>query len=98
MISGSFREIVEQYEVVFFDSFGVLRNYDGMIPGVEKTFAFLRENNIDFYILTNDASRGPKELANKFQEMGLEEIRKAVLRLIHSAERKPLELVFDASS
>ncbi|UZR98206.1 HAD-IIA family hydrolase [Chondrinema litorale] len=77
MISGSFREIVEQYEVVFFDSFGVLRNYDGIIPGVEKTFAFLRENNIDFYILTNDASRGPKELASKFQDMGLEEITRS---------------------
>jgi len=77
MISATFREIISQYEVVFFDSYGVLRDHDGLVPGVDKTIDYLQENDIDFYVLTNDASRGPKELANKFQSLGLESITRS---------------------
>ncbi len=77
MISANFKEIVSQYEVVFFDSYGVLRDYDGLVPGVQQTFEYLHKNDIDFYVLTNDASRGPKELANKFQSLGLEAISRS---------------------
>ena len=67
----SFQSVASQYKVVFFDAFGVLRNYQGLIEGVEATMRFLREQDIGFYILTNDASRPPADLAERFQRLGL---------------------------
>lgn len=67
----SFESIVTNYKAVFFDAFGVLKNHKGIIPGIEKTFDFLDKNNIDYYILTNDASRSPEELASWYQSRGI---------------------------
>ncbi|WP_020531762.1 HAD-IIA family hydrolase [Flexithrix dorotheae] len=67
-----FREVVDNYKVVFFDAFGVLKNYKGLIPGIEKTFDYLKEKDIEFYILTNDASRSPEELAQSYIDKGLD--------------------------
>lgn len=69
-----FKSIVSRYEVVFFDAYGVLKNYNGLIPGVEKTIQFLKKKGIDFYILTNDASRSPADLALSYQKLGIEDI------------------------
>jgi HAD superfamily hydrolase (TIGR01450 family) len=70
----SFRSIVTGYKAVFFDAYGVLKNHRGIIPGIEQTFAFLRERGIDFYIVTNDASRSPMKLASAYIDAGLTEI------------------------
>ena len=70
----SFRSIATQYKVIFFDAFGVLKNHQGTIHGVIATMAFLREQNIGFYVLTNDASRSPAELAANFRSRGLVDI------------------------
>ncbi|WP_109832213.1 TIGR01459 family HAD-type hydrolase [Reichenbachiella versicolor] len=66
-----FREVVDQYDVVFFDAFGVLKNSSGLIPDIEKTFDYLVANDIEFYILTNDASKGPAKLAESYLVKGL---------------------------
>ncbi|MCV9387748.1 HAD-IIA family hydrolase [Reichenbachiella ulvae] len=65
-----FKNVVKNYDIVFFDAFGVLKNSSGMIPHIEKTFEYLIKHDIDFYILTNDASRGPKLLAKSYQDAG----------------------------
>jgi HAD superfamily hydrolase (TIGR01450 family) len=52
----------------------VLKNYNGLIEGIGNTFKFLKEEGIDFYVLTNDASRGPKKLAEAYNNYGLHEI------------------------
>ncbi|MEQ9305358.1 MAG: TIGR01459 family HAD-type hydrolase, partial [Marinoscillum sp.] len=70
----SFKSIVDNYETIFFDAFGVLKNHQGLIPGIEKTFAYLEEKGINYFILTNDASRGPRELAQSYQDKGLTNI------------------------
>lgn len=70
----NFKSVVARYDVVFFDAFGVLKTHDTLIPGIEKTFAYLREKNKDFYILTNDASRSPVELAASYHRLGLTDI------------------------
>ena len=70
----SFKSVVEKYDVIFFDAFGVLKTHDSLIPGIEKTFAYLREQQKDFYILTNDASRSPIELAASYHRLGLYDI------------------------
>lgn len=70
----TFTNIVSNYKAVFFDSFGVLRNHKGVIPEVDKTLNFLIENQIDYYVLTNDASRSPVQLAQGFKESGIHRI------------------------
>src|SRR5690606_6249573 len=69
-----FKSIVNKYDVVFFDAYGVLKNYNGLIPGIEGTIRYLLEHDIDFYVLTNDASRSPEELAASYQTLGIKEI------------------------
>lgn len=66
-----FRAVAARYKVVFFDAFGVLKNYEGLLPGIENTFAWLQENGKEFYVLTNDASRSPQELAESYYRQGL---------------------------
>ena len=70
----SFEDIVTKYKIVFFDAFGVLKNYHGIIPGIDRTLEFLKKNEIEYYILTNDASRSPQELAKSYQDDGITEI------------------------
>lgn len=66
-----FRSVAVKYKAIFFDAYGVLKNHNGVIPGIIETFQFLRENDIRFYVLTNDASRSPGELAAYYQRAGV---------------------------
>jgi HAD superfamily hydrolase (TIGR01450 family) len=74
MILDNFKSVLSKYDVIFFDAFGVLKTYNGLIPGIENTFAYLRENGKDFYIVTNDASRGPEQLAASYVKMGINDV------------------------
>jgi HAD superfamily hydrolase (TIGR01450 family) len=74
MINTSFLEAITDYKVIFFDSYGVLRNYDGLVPGIANTFEALRAADKAFYVITNDASRSPELLARGFCRQGLEAI------------------------
>ena len=67
---SDFRTVAANYKVIFFDAFGVLKNSEGLLPGIEKTFDWLRENEKNFYVLTNDASRSPNELAESYYKQG----------------------------
>jgi HAD superfamily hydrolase (TIGR01450 family) len=69
-----FKEVALKYKVIFFDAYGVLRTYKGMLPGVKEMFGYLQKNNIAFYILTNDASRSPERLAQVYIDAGIEEV------------------------
>jgi HAD superfamily hydrolase (TIGR01450 family) len=70
----NFRSLVDKYKVIFFDAFGVLKNYNGIIPGIHKTFEYLEEQGKEYYIVTNDASRSPLQLAESFHRGGLTSI------------------------
>jgi HAD superfamily hydrolase (TIGR01450 family) len=63
--------VVKNYKAVFFDAFGVLKNHKGLIPDIEKTFEYLEKKGIYYYVLTNDSSRSPEELAKWYQTKGL---------------------------
>jgi HAD superfamily hydrolase (TIGR01450 family) len=67
----NFKSIIDKYKVVFFDAFGVLKNYEGLLPGIERTFAYLEEQGKEYYIVTNDASRSPVQLAESYHRAGL---------------------------
>jgi HAD superfamily hydrolase (TIGR01450 family) len=70
----NFKTIIDKYNVIFFDAFGVLKNYQGLVPGIEKTFEYLKQQNKEYYIVTNDASRSPVQLASSYHKMGLHAI------------------------
>ena len=74
MRTKSFRSVVKNYKAVFFDAFGVLKNHKGLIPEIETTFEYLDKKGIYYYVLTNDSSRSPEELARWYQEKGLKYI------------------------
>jgi len=71
MRTVSFRSVVKNYRAVFFDAFGVLKNHQGLINGIENTFKYLESKGIPYYVLTNDSSRSPDELAKWYQNRGL---------------------------
>ena len=71
-----FKELSRKYKVIFFDSYGVLRNYKGIYSGVREMLQSLEQDGIDYYILTNDASRSPQLLADSFLSRGVPEITK----------------------
>lgn len=70
----NFKTVVDKYDVVFFDAYGVLKNSGGLIDGIKSTFDYLDSSDTNFYILTNDASRGPVELAQSYEQAGLTQI------------------------
>lgn len=71
MRTKSFRSVVKNYKAVFFDAFGVLKNHEGLIPGIENTFEYLEKKGIPYYVLTNDSSRSPEELSMWYRERGM---------------------------
>jgi HAD superfamily hydrolase (TIGR01450 family) len=71
METASFQSIISNYQVIFFDAYGVIKNYKGLIPGIEKTFDYLIEQKKEYFIITNDASRSPEQLAASFNKLGL---------------------------
>ena len=74
LVNADFQSILQQYKVIFFDSYGVIRTYNGLVPGIDKTFRWLEEKDKAYYIITNDASRSPDLLADKFHKLGLNSI------------------------
>ncbi len=67
----NFKDVAIKYKTIFFDAFGVLKNHKGMIDGIQETFNFLEANNINYYVVTNDSSRAPEELANSYAKRGI---------------------------
>ncbi|MEZ0540924.1 TIGR01459 family HAD-type hydrolase [Fibrella arboris] len=66
-----FADLIDQYKAVFFDAYGVLKNAHGLIPGVDRTINALIQTEKPFYVLTNDASRSPEQLADSYTRLGL---------------------------
>lgn len=74
MRTDNFKAVIDKYRIIFFDAFGVLKNYNGIVPGVRKTFDYLQKTGKEYYIVTNDASRSPMALAESFHRIGLDVI------------------------
>lgn len=70
-----FKAVIERYKIIFFDAFGVLKSYNGLVPGIEKTFAYMEAMGKEYYIVTNDASRSPAQLAESYHRLGLHAIQ-----------------------
>ena len=66
-----FKSVLKKHKAVFLDSYGVIKNHDGLIPGVQEAIDHIRLLGMPLRVLTNDASRSPELLAEKFADAGL---------------------------
>ncbi len=67
----SFFDIAKQFKAILLDSYGVIKNHNGLIEGAERTLKFIRDEKKLFRVLTNDASRSPIQQIEKYNELGL---------------------------
>jgi HAD superfamily hydrolase (TIGR01450 family) len=74
MEETNFSAIVKNFRAVFLDSYGVVKNYKGLIRGVQQTIDDLRSEGIALRILTNDASRSQEQQWENFHKIGLQGI------------------------
>jgi len=59
----SFSSLVSRYRVIFFDAYGVLKNARGVMQGVPELLSWIIRQGKDVYVITNDASRSPAQMA-----------------------------------
>ncbi len=71
---SNFQQVAEQYDAIFFDAYGVLKDSKGLVTGIEKTFDWLATTGKEYLVITNDASRSPELLADGFHSRGLHAI------------------------
>jgi len=71
-----FKSVLKNFKAVFLDSYGVIKNYNGLIDGVQETIDYIRSQNIALRILTNDASRSRTQQAESLYNAGLRGIKK----------------------
>ena len=62
----SFEEITDNYDVIFFDAFGVLKSYSGVFDGVHELLFRLKKRGKEIFVLTNDSSRSPALMARAY--------------------------------
>jgi HAD superfamily hydrolase (TIGR01450 family) len=74
MILCDFSAIIDEYDVFFFDSYGVIRNHNGVIHGIDKTIKYLQDRDKIIRILTNDASRDAKSLLATYLRLGIKSL------------------------
>jgi HAD superfamily hydrolase (TIGR01450 family) len=68
----SIRVLIERYELILFDAYGVLVYSAGALPGAQATIARLQELGKPYAVLTNDASKLPATAAQRYRGFGLD--------------------------
>ncbi len=63
----SFRELADNYQVIFFDAYGVLKNFEGVLPGVLDVLVDLKAEGKELFVVTNDSSRSPKKMSQVYK-------------------------------
>ncbi len=64
-------ELAERYELLLFDSYGVLVNESSGLPNAKELIEWLESTDKNYLIVTNDASRSIPSRAAKFVEQGV---------------------------
>jgi HAD superfamily hydrolase (TIGR01450 family) len=64
-------QLIERYDVLLFDAYGVLVHSSGALPGAAALLRRLNHAGNRFHILTNDASKLPATAARCYQGYGL---------------------------
>jgi len=68
----SVAELVERYQVLLLDAYGVLVEQQTLIPGADEFIGWLNRIGKPYYILTNDASRSIEHSAERYRRRGLD--------------------------
>lgn len=72
MVEPSFVTIAENFKAVLLDSYGVLKNYKGVIEGAKESIQYLRNKGVVMRVITNDASRSQEQQSDGFSKIGLD--------------------------
>ena len=62
----SFAALARRYRVVFFDAYGVLKKSSGIIEGIPTVLDGLRSSGVEFFVITNDASKSPEKMSRSY--------------------------------
>jgi HAD superfamily hydrolase (TIGR01459 family) len=63
--------LIDSYEVLLVDAYGVLLDTSGALPGAVDFIRRLNEVRKPYFVVTNDASKLPRTSARRYQELGL---------------------------
>ena len=63
--------IFDHYDAVFFDAYGVLVDGIDALPNAEQLVNIMNASAMNYFIVTNDASKSIESLSNKFQSQGM---------------------------
>lgn len=88
----SFFSTVKNFKAVFLDSYGVIKNHQGLISGVANSIDYIREQGIELRVLTNDASRSQGQQVQMFEDLGLKGLKEEEIITSGMLARQFLEL------
>ena len=71
-IASSMRRLLDEYDGILLDAYGVLVDVSGALPGAGELVALMNETKKPYAICSNDASRLPATYAERFQRAGLD--------------------------
>jgi HAD superfamily hydrolase (TIGR01459 family) len=63
--------LMDRYEVLLLDAYGVLVSLDGALPGAPAFIAELNRRGKAYWLLSNTAARLPEQAAERYQGFGL---------------------------
>jgi len=69
--SATIHDLIDRYDALLFDAYGVLVHGDGPLPGACELLAKLRAAGKPFFLVTNSAARLPEDAARRYQGFGL---------------------------
>jgi HAD superfamily hydrolase (TIGR01450 family) len=67
----SIGELLDRYEAILLDSYGVLLHQSGPLPGAPALIGTMNAVDKPYFILTNDASRSPETASRRYHSLGL---------------------------
>jgi HAD superfamily hydrolase (TIGR01450 family) len=67
----SLAALIERYDGILFDAYGVLVHDRGAMPGAREALQALRRSGKPFFLVTNDASTLPQSAAARYRRFGL---------------------------
>jgi HAD superfamily hydrolase (TIGR01450 family) len=70
----SFRALADGYSTIFFDAYGVLKNFEGVLDGALDVLAELKRAGKELFVVSNDASRSPKKMSQAYVHSEIGEI------------------------